>query len=351
MPRGAAVIKYVGSRGVVWRVKFVDADGKQVQETLGPESQGWTRKKAEAERKSYRHPGPLTFRDYGTTWFAEGPARRGWKPSTVVQYRSTKRRLLEHFGPMPLAAIRPRHVAEYIADTSAHGLGAATVGPDVSVLQAIFTTARREELVDANPAERAERPRLPRRSWRILEPAEVGRVAKAFEDEQARAIFLTLILTGIRRSEIRRLRWRDVDLLAAVLRIRESKSEEGVRSIALAPMLAAELSAQYQRSAYTADEDFVFCHPERGTAYRAETFKEQLEAALQAAGIEGRVRAFHHLRHASLTNGAAAGENAVALMARAGHRSMKTTQTYLHLAGVVFRDEAERWNAPAFVDT
>jgi hypothetical protein len=45
-----------------------------------------------------------------------------------------------------------------------------------------------------------------------------------------------------------------------------------------------------------------------------------------------RVRPFHDLRHASLTNGAAAGEAPIALMARAGHRSMRTTQTYLHLA-------------------
>ena len=29
-------------------------------------------------------------------------------------------------------------------------------------------------------------------------------------------------------------------------------------------------------------------------------------------------------------------------MAKAGHANMRTTQTYLHLAGVVFRDEAER---------
>jgi hypothetical protein len=29
-------------------------------------------------------------------------------------------------------------------------------------------------------------------------------------------------------------------------------------------------------------------------------------------------------------------------MARAGHASMATTKRYLHLAGVVFRDEAER---------
>jgi hypothetical protein len=42
-----------------------------------------------------------------------------------------------------------------------------------------------------------------------------------------------------------------------------------------------------------------------------------------------------------LTNGAAAGETPIALMARAGHhRKMSTTNQYLHLADVVFRDEA-----------
>jgi hypothetical protein len=47
-------------------------------------------------------------------------------------------------------------------------------------------------------------------------------------------------------------------------------------------------------------------------------------------------------RHASLTNGAATGESPIALMTRAGHSNMATTKRYLHLAGTVFRDEAER---------
>jgi hypothetical protein len=38
--RGAGVIRYAGKRGVVWRIKYVDAEGTQVQETLGPESEG-----------------------------------------------------------------------------------------------------------------------------------------------------------------------------------------------------------------------------------------------------------------------------------------------------------------------
>jgi integrase len=70
--------------------------------------------------------------------------------------------------------------------------------------------------------------------------------------------------------------------------------------------------------------------------------KEALDAALAAAGVEGRVRSFHDLRHTAITNDAADGSSPIAVMAKVGHSNMRTTQTYLHLAGVVFRDEAER---------
>jgi integrase len=55
----------------------------------------------------------------------------------------------------------------------------------------------------------------------------------------------------------------------------------------------------------------------------------EFRAALKRAGITDYVRPFHDARHASLTNGAAAGETPIALMARAGHRSMQTTKLYL----------------------
>jgi integrase/recombinase XerD len=149
------------------------------------------------------------------------------------------------------------------------------------------------------------------------------------------------VLTGIRRFELRALRWRDLSLVENVLRVVESKSEEGERTIALSPLLVDALAAHYQRTGYKGDDHFVFCHPERGTKIRDTWFAGELRAALRTAGITDYVRPFHDLRHSSLTNGAAAGEQPIALMARAGHRSMSTTKGYLHLAGVVFRDEAD----------
>jgi integrase len=67
----------------------------------------------------------------------------------------------------------------------------------------------------------------------------------------------------------------------------------------------------------------------------------QWRPALKKAGIAEYVRPFHDARHSSITHQAAAGSSPVAIMASAGHSSMATTKRYLHLAGVVFREEAD----------
>jgi integrase len=359
MPSGAGVIEYRGKRGKVFRVKYRDGSGKQVMETVGAERDGFTRKQAEAElrerlvrveRKDYRRPAPTTFAAYAETWFEGSQGRRGWKPRTVRAYRNALDRLLEpgRFDRITLGSIRPRDVAEYVRHAMSEKrqktgkpLNAKTVNLDLTVLNLICTSAKREGLIDSNPCESMERPKMHRRRWRILEPVEVGEVARAFGDERARTVFLVLMLTALRNSELRALRWRDVDLVDCVLRVRDSKSEDGVRSIALTPTLAEALWQHRRRSAFQGDDEYVFAHPERGSRLNPEWFAEQLRAALKAAGIEEYMRPFHDLRHSSLTNEAAAGSNPIALMAKAGHSSMQTTQIYLHLAGQVFRDEAE----------
>jgi integrase len=126
---------------------------------------------------------------------------------------------------------------------------------------------------------------VPRRRWRILEPAEVARVRKAFTDERAQAIFLTLVLTGMRRFELQALRWRDVDLVESVLRVRESKSEEGERAIALSPALAEALWQQRRRSAFQGEDEFVFCHPARGSKFDPDWYAGEFRTALKTAGI------------------------------------------------------------------
>ncbi len=326
-----------------------DADGRQCKETLGREADGWTERRADRElgkreeqaRRGVRRPRrSLTFADYAERWFEEGPGRRAWKPGTIRTYEHARRSLVERFGPMPLAAIRPRHVAEYVAAASER-LKPGTVNLHLSVLGALLRSAVREELIESSPAAATERPKVGRRRWRILSPSEAARLAREFGDERMRVVFLTLVLTGLRRHELRNLRWGDVDLVENILRVRDSKSESGRRSIALPSGLAEELWQLRRRTAFQGDDEYVFCHPERGSHLRAEAFAAALRDALDAAGIPDYVRPFHDLRHAAITNNAAAGASPIGLMTWAGHSDMKTTKQYIHLSRVVFREEAE----------
>lgn len=348
MPSGS-VIQYEGKRGVVWRIKYRDTDDKQVMETVGAERDGWTRKKADAElrerlvrveRKGYRRPTPITFGEYVDQWLTSCHARRAWKPRTYMANRGSIERLRPFFGSVPLAKIRRGDVTAYVQETLVD-FAPATVNLDVNVLVDVFNSAIREELIETNPALLVERPRLPRKRWRVLSPSEVGPVARAFTSDLARAVFLTLVVTGLRRFELQALRWRNVDLVDCVLRVEDSKSEDGVRSIALSPKLAEELWQLRRRTPFQGDDERVFAHEGTGAAVSAKWFARELRAAMKAAGVAGPIRPFHDLRHTAITNDAAAGSSPIAVMTRAGHSDMKTTKKYLHLAGVVFRDEAD----------
>src|SRR6266542_2030049 len=178
MPSGS-IIRYDGARGVVWRIKYRDGTGRQVMETLGREEDGWNPKRAEealeerrvqVRKSGFRRPELLTFRQYAERWFAEEEAKRGWEPTTVAAYVSVRRRLVDAFGSKRLAQIRPRDIADYVAFLSGEGLSASVVHRDIAVLSAMFKSAKAAELVEQNPVEGAERPKLPPFKPPILTP-------------------------------------------------------------------------------------------------------------------------------------------------------------------------------------
>jgi integrase/recombinase XerC len=157
-------------------------------------------------------------------------------------------------------------------------------------------------------------------------------------------VFLTVTLTGLRCSELQELRWRDVSLTERTLRIVDSKSESGRRLVAIPPTLAVELEQHYGRTTFKGDDERVFTS-RSGGKYWVERYGPAFKKALEAAEVDKRPRRLHDGRHGALTGMAANGSSPVAIMHVAGHASMATTKKYLHLAGTVFRDDAERLEA------
>jgi len=77
--------RYEGKRATTWRIRYRDATGRRVLETLGPEPH-WNRKRAQQELnrrlaavqdERYQAPSRIVFADYAVGWQEEILPARG----------------------------------------------------------------------------------------------------------------------------------------------------------------------------------------------------------------------------------------------------------------------------------
>ena len=366
----------------MFRLRYRDADGQRVLETLGAEADGWTATKAEEElrnrlvdvkRDRRRKLKPTTFADFAETWLETYPDARGLKDSTKKTYRRIlANHLVPAFGDLRLELVDLRRLDKYVAMKRREKIGPGTINRHLNLLNLLFVAAVKRGAIapNANPVPLIERPKEPRRRWTILTPAEIARVAKAFDElaaaapaaaekveetrawvEQARTVFLVIVACGLRRGEVLGLRWRHVDLVELLLRIEETflsgrqetpKSEAGERTIPFGQAVADEFWQHRRRTSFQGDDERVFVHPAKGSAMDPTLYGITFRAALKRAGISKPMRPFHDGRHTAITNDARSGNAPLSIQTRAGHSSFSTTQRYIDLAGVVFREEAER---------
>jgi integrase len=384
--RAGSIVRHDSARGIVVRIRYADATGHRVCETLGLESEGWSLRKAEetlrerlvdVKRDKLTRARPLRFEEFARDALETYLDAKGRRHSTRSGYLAVlDQHLAPHFGRMQLDTIEPADVDAYIAKKRRAGLSAATVNRQLNVLRRVCKLAIRAGRMRSTPFASVEALEEPDRRlrWRRLQPEEVGAVAQAFDEliadaereerpwvEQARVVFLVVYGLGLRRGEVLGLRWRSVRLAdpeqrptlsveSATVRGRDGapKSATSRRTLVLDEFLASELFDHRGRSRYQGDDERVFCHPLKGSSLDHKRYAATFRDALARAGITDYVRPFHDGRHSAITNDAAAGNSGLAVMRRAGHSDFRTTQMYLDLAGVEFAEEAERAAARVF---
>lgn len=381
MPRGAAVIPYHGKRGTTWRIKYADADGQQIMETLGREADGWNRRKAEralgaklAEvERGMRKPRRRTFGDLLDDFEQVALSAKPRKKSTLIDYRATIRNHLRPaFGADELGELsrRPEAFERYAAGKLGEGLSAKTVRNHLVLLGLIFKTGRRWRWVAENPLELVDPPPLPGADTETLTAAKVASVLKAYRElartsdgadvawyAAARRMTIVALSTALRRGELLGLRWQDVELLERRLHVRQAfvrnemttpKSRAGRRVVPLGDVAAAALEEQFSASLYRAPDSIVFCHPALGTPLDPSKLTTYARKALDRAGVGDGFRPWHGLRHTALTETAAAGVPAMFVQAKAGHAQGSTTERYLHASRTSYPDAAELAEARLF---
>jgi integrase/recombinase XerD len=212
------------------------------------------------------------------------------------------------------------------------------VGVETNPVPRGLPTRRRRRDGRGQPLVRAVR-RLPR----ILEPEELAALMAALRTQRDRAMVQAMVLGGLRRAEVLGLRLEDLRLGEWRVFVNEGKGGHQ-RLVPVSPSFFATV-ASYMDSerppAVTTDRVFVVLKgPRRGEPLSAEGLDEIISGARARAGLAHGT--CHELRHTCFTRLREAGMAIEALQAQAGHRSIASTQLYLHLGDGWLAEEYRR---------
>ena len=299
----------------------------------------------------YITPAKVTLAEYLDRWLRDYAANRV-RATTLEGYRWRSKRLIDGLGDTRLADLRPEHIqAYYAAKLSTGELAGGTLIKHHHLLKQALDTAVKWRLVSRNVAALVDPPRREHREMRALTPAEVHRLLESCQGTPWHPIFHTLIWTGLRRSELLGLRWKDVDPLLATLRVTqvlhqlgdgafvyaEPKTAKGKRSVALSPTSCLMLRVHRERQEADmallgldcSPDTLVFSHTD-GSPLRPDSVGQAFRRLARRAGLPG-VR-LHDLRHTHASLLLQQGVNIKVIQERLGHANVQITlDTYSHL--------------------
>ncbi len=200
---------------------------------------------------------------------------------------------------------------------------------------------------------------------RELSDDEAHRLLTACKASVSRALYpavLTSIHTGLRSQELRLLRWRQVDLIEAIITVGKSKTEGGEGRLVYLSALAVQTLQNWRAQFPDALPDHaVFPREAYGLRGKKSTFGGTVEpyrvfpdqpigswktawtSAKKAAGVECR---WHDLRHSCASRLAAGGATDQTLQALLGWMSPKMIEKYSHVRAKAKRKAVQVFDEP-----
>ncbi|MFD4395557.1 tyrosine-type recombinase/integrase [Kitasatospora sp. NPDC058478] len=175
-----------------------------------------------AERTGIALDETLTVAEYLTEWLLS--KQDVLKATTYAGYhRHVHHDLIPAFGPLPLNALRDRHVTTWSRKQLAAGRGRPTVHRCCTILSSAMNAAVGADLLARNPARNAalKRPAAPeRRCWTPQQASAFLRHNTETYNDVYADIFEVILGTGMRRGEVLGLHWPEVHFRQRVLFVR-----------------------------------------------------------------------------------------------------------------------------------
>lgn len=209
------------------------------------------------------------------------------------------------------------------------GKSAQTVKHVLALFKRLVRFGVSKGLCDApNPRKQTiNMPRVDNETTEDLDADELARLVQAIEDEpniQAANFMRLALYTGMRRGELFKLEWRDVDLDRGFLHIREPKGGKSQK-------IPINNAARAVLASHPHVEGSPFVFPGQGGKQRV-TIQVASNRIKARAGLPADFRPLHGLRHLFASTLASSGQvDLLTLQKLLTHKSPNMTKRYSHL--------------------
>jgi len=307
-------------RGKIWHYDFI-FDGQRYFKTTKQTSKMLAR---EVEAKRFRelregildHPiEDITFQELTKKYRRLHGRGRSF-------HEAMCRVLERHFGERLISELTPLDIDTFLGER-ALAVGPSSYNQSLTVLKQMLRLAVKWHHLRASPAEEAKRLKVPKGRERFLSEEEAGRLLAATPGWLA-PLLLTAIHTGARQGELLGLEWGTVDLARGFLVFVKTKNGE-IRTVKMSRTVAGILEALPSK-----EKGGRVFRNRSGNRIHRDGLTWSFRRACQRANVVG--LRFHDLRHSAASFMVQAGEPLNTVREILGHKDLKMTLRYAHLA-------------------
>lgn len=345
-------------------------DGRKIRKSFPTlaAAKGWRHDAGSAVRKgTLQAPTRQTLNEAAEAWLEGAKSgavlTRGgqrYKPAVVRGYEADLRRyVLPDLGARRLADVRRSDLQALVDRLVSGGHSASKVHNVLMPVRVLCRFALERDELLLNPTTNLRLPVANGQRERVASPQEAAQLIETLPDEQ-RCLWWTAALAGLRRGELRGLRWNDIDLGENVIVVARSwdekegpvapKSSKGFRRVPIPASLRRHLLEQKVRTGRDG-ADLVFGaaadRPFTPTHVRKLALKAWAVAAvgsfLRGEGGELDPIGLHELRHSYVSLMHDAGFSLERIGDYVGHSSAYMTDRYRHLLDGHEAEAAERF--------
>jgi integrase len=302
-----------GERKEAWVVDYADQQGDRHIHTFARKKDADDyRATVKVDVRTGVHTAPsksVTVAEAAQSWIKRVEAE-GRERTTVRQYRQhADLHIVPRLGRLKLAHLTPAK-AEAFRDDLLANLSRPMARKVLTSLKSLLKVAKHAHAAAGVAVKRDKRKERKLEIGRdIPTSAEIKRLIEAAKDTKRRTLLLTAALTGLRASELRGLRWTDVDLKAGELHVRQRadrynvigqpKTDSSVRTIPLAPDVLSALK-EWKLACPKGERGLVFPSNTGQTEHHANMLRSLAPVMIDAGVVDkaGKPKyALHAFRH------------------------------------------------------